>query len=145
MSSSAPAAVAYYLALARATLPDVLVVFRKKLGVFTTPITLQVFGFTGTQIPAELSPQARREENFIIDCSLSSYMGDDDFEARLTEVMNAWSALTVAVGSDYSLGGTVRWAQITEYTFVPDTDTSGKSLGTLEFKVDCQQRIATLT
>ena len=145
MSSSAPAAVSYFLTLAQTTLPDCFVVFRKRLGVFSAPLTLQVFGFTGTEEPAELSPEAKREENFDINCNLSSYAGDEDMQARMNEVMSAWSLLTIAVSTDYTLGGTVRWAQIPEYDFTPDTDTTGKSLGSLDFKVNCQQRITSLS
>jgi hypothetical protein len=148
MSSVASAATRYFLNLARATLPDdAFVILHKRRGemVYSAPITLEVYGFTGRQEPAELSPQARREEEFDINCCVSSYQGDDDLESRMDEAQSAWALLSVAVGNDYTLGNTVRWAQMTEYTFVPDTDTSGKALGSVEFKINCQQRIDSLT
>lgn len=148
MSSVAPAATIYFMNLARSILPDDAFVILLKSGiplVFSAPLTLQVYGFTGTQVPAELSPQARREEDFNIDCCISSYMGDTDLEARMTEAQTGWDLLSVAIGNDYTLGHIVRWAQMAEYSFIPSTDTSGKALGSVEFKVNCQQRIDSLT
>jgi hypothetical protein len=148
MSSVAPAATSYFLTLARSVLPDDAFVILMKSGtplVFTAPLTLQVYGFTGSQVPAELSPQARREEEFSIDCCISSYMGDDDLEARMEEAQAGWDLLSVAIGNDYTLGHIVRWAQMAEYSFIPSKDTSGKALGSVEFKVNCQQRIDSLT
>lgn len=145
MPSAAPAAVSYLLTLAQNILPDAFVVFRKRLGVYSAPITVEIYGFSGTEIPAELSPSAKREEEFTIDGCVSSYMGDDDLIARMNEAEAAWGVLRAAVGVDYTLGGTVRWAQVTEYQFTPDTDTSGKSLGSMDFKITCSQRIESLT
>jgi hypothetical protein len=148
MSSVAATATQYFLNLARATLPDgSFVILHKDRGdlVYSAPLTLEVYGFTGKQEPAELSPQARREEEFDINCCVSSYQGDDDLEGRMKEAQDAWALLSVAVGNDYTLGQNVRWAQMAEYTFIPDTDGSGKALGSVEFKVNCQQRIDSLT
>jgi hypothetical protein len=148
MSSVAAAATSYFLQLARSVLPDDSFVVLRKSGaqmVFSAPLTLQVYGFKGSQIPAELSPQARREETFDIDCCVSSYQGDDDLEARMAEAQTAWALLSVAVGNDYTFGNIVRWAQITDYDFIPSSDTTGKTLGSVEFKVNCQQRIDSLT
>lgn len=145
MASAAPAAVSYLLTMAQNVLPDAYVVFRKKLGIYSAPITVEIYGYQGTEIPAELSPSARREEEFEITGCISSYMGDDDLIARMNEAAAAWAVLRAAVGVDYTLGGSVRWAQITEYQFTPDTDTTGKTLGTLEFKITCNVRIESLT
>lgn len=145
MPSAAPAAVTYLLALAQNTLPDAYVVFRKKLGVFSAPLTVEINGFEGTELPAELSPEAKREEEFVIPGSVSSLQGDDDLIARMNEAEAAWGLLRAAIGVDYTLGGTVRWAQVTEYQFTPDIDSGGQSLGTIEFRITCQQRIASLT
>jgi hypothetical protein len=148
MSSVAAVATQYFLGLARATLQDdAFVILHKSRGdlVYTAPITLEVYGFTGRQDPAELSPQARREEAFDINCCISSFQGDGDLEGRMKEAQDAWALLSVAVGNDYTLGHTVRWAQMTEYTFIPETDVNGMSLGSVEFKVNCQQRIDSLT
>jgi hypothetical protein len=147
MSSVAPAATSYFLNLARTVLPDTSFVVLLKRGiplVFSAPLTLQVYGFSGVQVPADLSPQARREEEFVIDCCISSYMGDDDLESRMAEAQAGWDLLSVAIGNDYTLGRIVRWAQMAEYSFEPSTDNSGKALGSVEFKVNCQQRIDSL-
>lgn len=147
MSSVAAAATSYFIQLARTVLPDEAFVIMRRSGiplVFTAPLTLQIYGFTGSQEPAELSPQARREENFDINCCISSFMGDEDLESRMSEAQDGWALLSVAVGNDYTLGNTVRWAQMTEYEFIPSTDLNGKSLGSVDFRVNCQQRIDSL-
>jgi hypothetical protein len=146
MTSVAPAARVYFQNLCKSVLPDdAYVWYGKRMGSFSAPLTLQIYGWKGTQEPAELAPNLRREENFDINCCLSSFAGDMDFASRETEVMAQWSKITTALGNDATLGNIVRWAQITEYEFVPDSNIDGKSIGSLEFNVNCQQRIESMS
>lgn len=148
MSSVASLARKNFLAMCAGVLPDdTFIWFGKRLGVFSAPLTLQCFGWAATQTPAELSPAYRVEEAFDLNCALSSFAGDQDFDARETEVMASFALISTTLATDpnYRLGNAVRWAYITDYEFVPDGDTEGRSLGTLDFKVHCEQRIESLT
>jgi hypothetical protein len=74
--------------------------------------------------------------------------GDQDFDAREQEVTSLFALITTTLATDpnYRLGNTVRWAYITEYDFVPDVDGElERSVGILDFKVHCEQRIESLT
>ena len=146
MSSCIPAARKYFLNMCTTVLPqDCYIYYGKRLGVFSAPLTLQCFGWTAIQEPAEIGPDLKREEIFDLNCALSSFAGDQDFEARETEVMSNWSLITTAVGLDGSFGNIVRWAQVTQYEFVPDANLDGQSIGTLDFKIACVQRIASMS
>lgn len=127
-------------------LPDYAYVwYGTKLSVFSAPITLEILGWEGEQVPAELSPSARREEEFTIKCCLSSYAGDKDFSARELTCVTHWNAISVMIGNDYTLGGNVRWAQMHEYNFSGVSDADGQALGNLDFSILCSQRVASLT
>jgi hypothetical protein len=125
--------------------------YGKRLGMFSAPLTVQVYGWTATQTPAELSPEYKVEEQFDLSCCVSSFQGDQDFDAREAEAIAAFEILTEAVANNYTLaypvgpgGGPVRWAYVTDYEFTPDvTATQGQSVGTLDFKIQGQQRIET--
>lgn len=151
MSSVISSTVRYFVTLCQSVLPDdSFVFFGKRMSVFTAPLTLQVNGWTGEQAPAELSPQARREEIFTINSALTYLAGgsgdDLDFVLSVEDtVMANWALITTAVGNDYRLGNNVRWAQVGKYDYVPDRDaSSGMQIGTLDFGIDCQQRIDSL-
>lgn len=146
MASVIPAARLYFLNMCRLALPqDVFIWYGKRLGVFSAPITLQCFGWTASQEPAELGPNLRREETFDLKLCLSSFAGDQDFDAREAECMSNWSLITTALGNDGSLGNIVRWAQITDYEFSPNANADGQSIGNLDFTVNCQQRIESMS
>jgi hypothetical protein len=146
MSSVTGATIRYFVTMCQNVLPDTAYVFfGQALTVFSAPITLQVTGWSGEQVPAQLSPQARREETFTIESDLVSQAGDFDFLTREDEVMANWALITSAVGNDFTLGGNVRWAQVGRYTFTAAADKSkGMSLGALSFGIECQVRIDSL-
>lgn len=149
MSSVIPQARKNFMAMAATVLPDdAYIWYGKRLSVFSAPITLQCYGWSALQEPAELTPQYRVEEHFDLACCLSSFLGDQDFDAREQEVMSLFALITTTLATDpnYRLGNTVRWAYITEYDFVPDVngEQSG-SVGILDFKVHGEQRIESLT
>jgi hypothetical protein len=127
---------------------DTFVWYGKKLGTFSSPLMLQCYGWTAQQQPAEIGPNLRREEEFELNCCLSSYAGDasqEAFDSREQECMSNWSLITTALGNDASLGNIVRWAQIVEYQYTPDTGPEGGTIGELEFKVQCVQRIDSMS
>jgi hypothetical protein len=160
MSSCMPIATANFLTLMTAVLPTsgVNVYFGNPMSMYTAPIHLQVYEVEGTQEWAELGPSYRREEMFAIKCKLSSYAGDTDFLSRMQETYNTFETITIAVANDPTLtgipngvitaGGTqgaVRIAQVTNMVFVPKGGANGKSMGELNFDVECTQRITSLT
>ena len=147
MASSIPLAVPQLISIAQTALPaGTLVWFGKALGVFNTPITLQILRVTGEQIPAELGPNYRREETFSIECEIDSWAGDVDQPSRMSEVFNtAFYPLAVAIANNYTLNSTVRFAECTAFHYEPDNDASGRSLGRLSFEIVCSQRITSLS
>lgn len=149
MSSVIPQARKNFLAIAKGVLPDdALIWYGKRLGVFSAPVILQCYGWQALQEPAELAPTYRVEEHFDLSCCLSSMAGDQDFDAREQEVMGFFALITTTLATDpnYRLGNTVRWAYVTDYQFTPDVDAElERSVGTLDFKIHCEQRIESLT
>lgn len=155
MSSAIPAAVTSFTALATDSLPSGTIIwFGAQLAKYTTPLTLQITGISGDSEWRELGPSYRREEAFNIMCNLSSWAGDQDFPSRMTETMDAFETLSLAVYNDPQLTGTlggtgsagaVRDAEIKDYLFVPTAMTNGGSLGRLTFDVHCVARVTTIT
>lgn len=135
------------MAIATATFPDDTTIwYGKRLAVFNAPLTFQVYGWAATRVEEELSPRYRVDEQFDFSCCISSFEGDQDFDARELECMTQFDALTIAVNNNYTLNNTVRWAHPTDYEFIPDTTAAqGQSMGTLDFKIHCEQRIESLS
>jgi hypothetical protein len=145
MSSVASATRKYFQTAVAAVLPDdAYVWYGAKMSIFEAPITLEILGWHGQQVPAELSPQARREEEFELVCCITSFAGDQDFDARETEAVTQWNAVSVMIGNDYTLGGNVRWAQMATYNFEGIPNADGQSIGVMNFTIECQARIDSL-
>jgi hypothetical protein len=117
------------------------VVFAEILPKFAAPLTLQITGIVGDQQPADISATYKREETYSIACQLTSYAGDQDFLARISEVFAAWELITLALWGDPTLDGAVRFAQPGGMDFRPIPDFKGQSIGLLLFEVRCEQRI----
>lgn len=142
-SSAIPTAVPALISMATTALPsDAMVYFGKALPVYTAPITLQVIKVVGNQDWIVLGPNYRREETFSIECQLTSFAGDNDHPARMSEVFTQFHALTMAVGNDPTLQGTVRLAEVGDFDYEPDENGNGMTLGCLTFNVRCSQRVA---
>ena|ERR1039458_3554721 len=155
MGSSIPAARANLFSLlttAFAADTTTLVYYGKQLTTYVSPITVQILGWTGDQVPAELGPSYRREETFALAMQINSFAGDQDFATRETEVMGAFAIISVLVANNYTLpsvagagGGPVRFAEVGTFNFVPEADDNGYSMGILMFDVHCSQRVTSLT
>jgi hypothetical protein len=124
----------------------------KTLAVYVSPITVQILGWSGDQQPAELGPSYRREETFAIQMEIASWAGDQNYMARQTEVMAAFGVVSMTVANNWTLpstaggnDGAVRFAEVGTFSFIPEADNSGRSIGLLTFDVHCSQRIASLT
>lgn len=146
MASAIPGAVAYFIPLMASTLPTrTFIWLGNKLGVYSAPLTLEIVDIAGDQEWASIGPDLQQEETFSINCSLTSYAGDTDFQTRLAEAFAAFSLIQVAVGNDATLGGTVRLAQLRNFSFEPQADEKGQSIGVLMFEVYCERRNSALT
>lgn len=147
-SSAIPGALTQFLAIAAAALPAGSTVWwGRELGTYSAPVTLQVSEISGNQNPAELGPAYRREEKFALVCALSCYQGGDPGAASLqttAAVMANFALVSAAVGSNPSLNGAVRFAQVGAFVLAPDTDGNGMTASTLEFQVRCEQRVRSL-
>lgn len=146
MASSIPGAVNALISIATAALPAATQIwFGKKLPVYEAPITLQILEISGEQEWFELGPAYRREEVYAIHCELASWAGDKDHPSRMAEVMGAFETLTLALYNNGTLNNTVRLSEVKMLNYTPDDDAKGWSLGRLDFTVECQQHISTLT
>lgn len=155
MPSSIPAARANLFSLLTvvfASQTNVLVFYGKTLTNFVSPITVQLTGWTGDQQPAELGPSYRREETFAISMQINSWAGDQDYATREVEVMGAFATVSVLVANNWTLpstaggfDGAVRFAEVGTFSFIPEADDQGQSMGMLMFDVHCSQRITSLT
>lgn len=146
MASSIPGATQALISIATAALPSTAQIwFGKALPVYTAPLTLQILKMSADQEWAFLGPTYKREEIYAIHCELTSWAGDQDYISRLNEVMNAFQTLTLAIYNNPTLNNTVRLCEVKRLDYEPDADAKGMSLGRLDFTVDCQQRISTLT
>src|ERR1700743_3368810 len=166
MASSIPFAVNNFIALmttlfTNAGHPEYQIQFGKLQQMYTAPITLEILGVdAGDQKPAELGPSYKRDEEYVIECNLCSYAGDQDFLSRMVEVFDVWEIVTAGIANDPSLTGvpnspqksfpsstggvghsSVRFAQIRNMNFYGKPTTQGKSVGCITFDIHCEARI----
>lgn len=73
-------------------------------------------------------------EDFSIDGTIFATSGDDDLGIRVTEVYGLLAAITEALATDYTLGGTCEVAMVRRHACTPVQDNSG-SAATLSFVV----------
>jgi hypothetical protein len=147
MSSAVPNTIDQFMAIVTAVLPsDAQVWFGKPLSKYIANTTLQITGVqNGRQEPAEMSPEYRREEEFDLVCQLTYWEGDLDFVGAKDQVYATFSLITVAVANNPTLNGAVRFAQPRQFDFTPDSTPDGFTIGVLNFTLNCQARIASLT
>jgi hypothetical protein len=105
---------------------------------------------------AEMAPTYKHEEHYNIECCLFNLWPGPptaDNATQLTAMTNTYSlydSVTVAVATNPTLGlnyGTtgfrLAWCRQTDYA--PYYDTNGKAFGKLEFTVECQARVPSLS
>lgn len=159
MSSSIPLAVANLVTMLDpnqgGTLPAGSQVFvQKYMPRFIAPLTLQIMEVHGKQEPAEMSPGYRREEMYDIHCCLSYAEGDNNYTNAFNQAFAAFKTIETTIGNNPWLSvaaqpgpgnGAVRFAQIEAEDYVPNADIKGLVVGEIEFTVNCQARITSLT
>jgi len=122
------------------------VFFGQYSDVYISPKRFRITGVRDIrQEPAEIGPNYKREETYIIECEIASIAGGEDFLGRMSEVFDIFARTTVAVANNYTLDGAVRFAQPLEGEYIPDRDANGQTLGILQFGIECAQRITSLT
>ena len=132
----------------------VMVWFGTELGVWSTPITIEINGIEPVLREwATLGPDYQIEEDYSIRCKITSWSGESfsdptsaaqNFLNVKNDVFTAWFALEAAVANDPSLGQNVRVAWFDEMNYAPTTDGSGHACGTITWAVRCQVRVSTL-
>lgn len=149
MSASLPTAIPAYISILQAALPTG---FQVKLGtivgVYIAPQTLLISGVRFTQDAyAELGPTYRHEEQYVISNSLcSSSGGIDDEPTRLQEVYTLYKTIQTTIANNPNLNNTVRLAWPKQVSYSPTYDAiHGYSVGVLNFEVECQVRVTSLT
>jgi len=116
------------------------------VGVHPQQQTLLVTGvrFTQDQI-AVSSPQYEHEEHYTISCSLCSAAGDDNQSSRLAETYGLYASISVAIANNPRLNNTVRLATTRQLDYSPTYTPNAWSIGILNFEVQCQARVTSLT
>lgn len=155
MGSSIPAARANLFSLltvAFASQTTVQVYYGAELTTYVSPKTVQIMGWSGDQVPAELGPTYRREETYAIHMKINSWAGDQDYATREVETMALFGTVSLIVANNWTLpstagglDGAVRFAEVGTFNFSPHADMPGMSMGELMFDVHCSQRITSLT
>ena len=144
--SAIPGALVQLLAVAVAAFPPgTTVYYGEDLPAYTAPLTLQISEITGDQTWAELG-NFRREEVFSFTCSLITYVGGvPDWVAQLVSTFASFATLSKAIGTNPTLNGSVRVAEVGNFITHSETDANAQGATTLDFSVRCSQRVTSLT
>lgn len=158
MSSSVPSAVSAFISLAQGVLPtngQVVLGATLPIGADVPPVAVVVSAVRFTEDEyAELGPTFRHEEHYNIVCCLyyngGMYQDLTDVETLMTNTYSAYEDITVEVANNptlgLSLGSTgfrLAWCRQTD--FVPDFGIQGYVFGKLDFVVECQARVTSLS
>jgi hypothetical protein len=158
MASSIGPAVANFITVATAAVPSSLtdegatqVVFGE-VTQYVAPVTLQIMEVTGNAEVAEMGSNFRREETYSIVCEITTFAGDQDYIQRFDDAMTILNAVTVAVANNPWLStsglndhtAAVRFAEIGDFSIIPQPGPQGQSTCSLQFHVRCSQRVDSL-
>jgi hypothetical protein len=159
MASSVPSVIPAFISLIQGALPANAQValgttFTIPAAEATTAVLVSAVRFTQDEY-AELGPTYRHEEHYDIICCLYNTGGMYQDEPGLSALMVATYALyndiSVAVATNPTLGLTLGggssfrlgWCRQLEYD--PAFDITGRSFGKLDFEVECQARMVSLS
>jgi hypothetical protein len=147
VSASAPTAVPAFVSIAQAALgTDFQIREGQAYGAYIAPQSLLITGLHFTQDqPAELGPDYMHEEHYSILCSLYSAAGNDAQDERLQETYGLYATLSIAIANNPDLNHTVRLAWCRQLDYLPTTDGKGLPVGQLNFEVNVQARVTSLT
>jgi hypothetical protein len=127
----------------------IMVWYGQELGVFAEPTTIEINGVSMTQEPAELGPNFRREEEFLVHCKITVFSGegtsDQDHFNRMNDAWTIWKALQVAVANNPTLNNNVRYAEFVSVDDLPTTTPRGNAMHQLAFELRCEQRVSSLS
>jgi hypothetical protein len=150
MAASVPTAIPALTSIFQGALPDN---FQVGLGqVFTPYIAPQTLLITGIHFTedeyAEMAPTYKHEEHYNVQCCLISTAGDNGYDAqasRLQEVYTLYQGIQVAVANNPNISNTVRLGWCRQLDYMPSADIKGMSAGVLNFEVEIQARVTSLT
>lgn len=115
----------------------------------TSGVTLEITGvrFLMDQY-AELGPNYKHEEHYNIACSLIAWAGDPNFTQRMLDVYTCYADLQVAISQNMVLGLTdpvprIAWPR--QLSFTPGPDAFGRPAGTIDFEIEVQARVNSLS
>lgn len=147
MTASAPVAIPAFVSIAKTALGSNFQIREGQIyGVFIRPQSLLITGLHFTQDqPATLGPDYPHEEHYSILCSLFSAAGNDAQDARLQETYALYATLSKAIANNPDLNKTVRVAWCRQLDYLPTTDGKGLPVGQLNFEVNVQARVTSLT
>lgn len=161
MSSSVPVVLPALQALAASSLPQGAMVSLSTVtpagyqpgpgdvtGV-TSGVLLQLTGIRWLKDDfAVLGPNFTHEEDYSIQCVLTAWAGDPDFNQRMQDAFTIYADLSVAIGNSPRLGLTnpvprVSWPRL--LSFSPQPDPFGRPAGIINFEVRVEARVTSLS
>lgn len=147
MSSSLPNALPAFVSIATAALPAGFQVKEGSIfGPYVSPQALLITGVHFTEDAyGEMSPIYRHEEHYSIQCALCGSLGIDDQASLIATMYGLYSNISVAIANNPNLNNTVRLAWTRQLDYVMSYDSKGFSVGTVQFEVQCQARVTSLT
>jgi hypothetical protein len=147
VSSSLPNALPAFVSIVTAALPaDFQVKEGQIFNPYVAPQSLLITGVHFTlDSTAELGPLYKHEEHYSILCALTTTGGTDDQASRLAEAYGLYANVSIAVANNPNLNNTVRLAWTRQLDYVMGYDAKGFSVGTVQFEVQCQARVTSLT
>lgn len=159
MASSVPLAVPAFISLMQGVLPaNSQVVLGTAFPVYAqdavTAVTVEDIHFTQDEY-AELGPTYRHEEHYNISCCLYNtggmYQDEADVSALMVATYVIYNDISVVVANNPTLGLSLTggswfrlgWCRQLDYS--PAFDIAGRSFGKLEFEIECQARMVSLS
>lgn len=144
--SAIPGALVQLMKVATAAFPPgTTVYYGEDLPAYTAPLTMQISEIVGDQSWAELG-NFRREEKWSFTCELITYTGGvPDWVAQLVSTFADFALLSLAIGTNPTLNGSVRVAEVGNFVTSSDTDANAQGATHLSFSVRCEQRVTSLT
>ena len=147
MSSSVPAAIPAFVSIVQAALPAGFQV--REGAIFGPRIDPQALLITGIHFTedtfGEMSPAYRHEEHYEIQCALAASQGVDDQASLLTQLYGIYADISLAIANNPDLNKTVRLAWTRQLDYSMGYDGKGLTVAVLQFEVQVQVRVTSLT
>lgn len=157
MASSVPLSVPAFISVIQGALPSTAIVQLSTVPpTFAAPQLVLVEGIRFSEDEyAELGPTYRHEERYNLMCCLYNqgglYEDEPDMSALMVATYTLYNDISVAVANNPTLGlslsggSSFRLGWCRQIAYTPAIDARGMSFGKLDFEVECQARMVSLS